>query len=87
VRGFTYGPGTFTTLEGKKLKIHKAHAIAGVVTALPGTLTSVAADSLTVATGDGVLKIYEVQPESRTRQSVADFLKGHPMKAGDRLGT
>jgi methionyl-tRNA formyltransferase len=87
VRGFTYGPGTFTTLEGKKLKIHKARAVAGVVTAAPGTLTSVAADSLTVATGDGVLKIYEVQPESRTRQSVADFLKGHPMKTGDRLGT
>jgi methionyl-tRNA formyltransferase len=41
---------------------------------------------LSVATGDGVLDIFEVQPESRTRMKVQDFLKGHDLKVGDKLG-
>jgi methionyl-tRNA formyltransferase len=41
---------------------------------------------VTVATGEGALKLLEVQPESRNRMKVADFLKGHPLKAGDKIG-
>ncbi len=87
IRGFIYGPGTYTLLQGKKLKLHKASIVHGGSTLEPGTLTSVHADYLTVATGDGILKLTEVQPESRTRMKVADFLKGHNLQAGDRLGS
>jgi len=87
VRGFTYGPGTYTTLAGKKLKIHRAAFVDQNASALPGVITSVGADHFNVATGSGLLKIIEVQPESRNRQSVTDFLKGNPLKAGDSLGT
>jgi len=86
IRGFVYGPGTYTLLQGKKLKLHKATPVSGVVTVEPGTITSVHSDHFSVATGDGILKIYEVQPESRTRMSVVDFLKGHELKAGDKVG-
>lgn len=86
IRGFVYGPGTYTIIQGKKLKIHKAVPVSGVVTVEPGTVTSVGADYFSVATGDGILKLMEVQPESRTRMSVADFLKGHELKAGDKIG-
>lgn len=86
IRGFVYGPGTYTTLQGKKLKLHRAVPVSGVTTVAPGTITSVYEDHISVATGDGILKLYEVQPESRTRMGVADFLKGHPLDVGDKLG-
>ncbi|KHD88303.1 MAG: methionyl-tRNA formyltransferase [Bdellovibrio sp. ArHS] len=86
IRGFVYGPGVFTLLQGKKLKLHKATPVSGAVTAEPGSITAIHADHLSVATGDGILKLYEVQPESRNRMKVADFLKGHDLKVGDKLG-
>lgn len=86
IRGFVYGPGTYTTLHGKKLKLHRAEPVSGVTTVAPGTITSVHQDHISVATGDGILKLYEVQPESRTRMGVADFLKGHPLAVGDMFG-
>lgn len=86
VRGFVYGPGTYTLYEGKKLKLHKVLRVNGTTLAEPGTVTAVHDSDFTVATGDGVLKILEVQPESRNRMSVADFLKGNALKVGDKLG-
>ena len=88
VRGFVYGPGTYTLFEGKKLKIHRAKAVPHELLAdvKPGTVTSIHEDSFSVACGKGVLKVFEVQPESRNRVSVVDFLKSHSLKAGDKLG-
>jgi methionyl-tRNA formyltransferase len=43
-------------------------------------------EGIVVACGEGQLKLLEVQPESRTRMKVADFLKGHDLKPGDTLG-
>lgn len=84
VRAFTMGPGTYTTLGGKKLKIHKAKLVAG--SGPPGSVVSADEPSLVVGTGDGALELLEVQPESRSRISVPEFLKGYPLKKGDRLG-
>lgn len=86
VRAFVWGPGTFTLDEGRRLKIHKTRVGAGSAEgAAPGTV--IQADStLKIATGDGVLELLEVQPESRSRQSVADFLKARPLARGHRLG-
>lgn len=86
IRGFSYGPGTYTVLGGKKLKIHKAQVIPGTVSAAPGKITAVNEDSVVVATGEGSLKLIEVQPESRTRMKVNEFLKGNPLKVGDQIG-
>lgn len=89
IRGFVYGPGTYTLLQGKKLKLHKATVTrdsGSVGSAKPGTITAVHEDHISVATGDGVLQLFEVQPESRNRMAIADFLKGHALKAGDQLG-
>lgn len=91
IRGFVYGPGTYTLLQGKKLKLHKAVAVAGEATVQPsaytaGSITLVQADHISVACGEGILKIYEVQPESRNRMKIEDFLKGRDLKVGDKFG-
>ncbi len=84
VRAFVMGPGTFTTLGAKKLKIHRTKVLAGKSS--PAVIADVTETSLVVGTGEGLLEIFEVQPESRSRMSFADFLKGHPLKKGDSLG-
>lgn len=91
IRGFVYGPGTYTLLQGKKLKIHKAIPVEGDPTvnasaATAGSIAAVHHDHISVACAEGLLKIYEVQPESRSRMKVEDFLKGYDLKVGDQLG-
>ncbi|MBX2987294.1 MAG: methionyl-tRNA formyltransferase [Bdellovibrionaceae bacterium] len=84
VRAFVWGPGTHTTLNGKRLKIHKTRVVSGE--GHPGEILRVGENELVVATGRGALEILELQPESRNRLSVADFLKAQPLKAGLALG-
>ncbi|MBC7371065.1 MAG: methionyl-tRNA formyltransferase [Bdellovibrionaceae bacterium] len=87
VRALTMGPGTFTTFAGKKIKIHKTRVLEeSGANPDPGKITSVTQEFISVQTGGGILNLLELQPESRTRMKVAEFLKGHPLKIGDRFG-
>lgn len=87
IRALTMGPGTYTLVDGKKLKLHKTKPgeKAGSQPEA-GKIVAVNEDFISVQCGGGILNIYEVQPESRTRMKVSDFLKGHPLKAGEFLG-
>lgn len=48
----------------------------------PGTIVKVEKDSIYVQTGDGLLKILEIQMEGKKRMSVKDFLLGHSFETG-----
>ena len=91
IRAFTPWPGSFTSLNGKTLKVFKARVLsadenAGVQGAESGVITSVSRDDFTVQTGSGMLLISEVQMEGKKRMSVHDFLLGHALSAGTVLG-
>jgi len=44
-------------------------------------------DNVWVATGgNGVIEILELQPAGKRRMTSAEFLRGHPLRTGDRLG-
>ena len=50
----------------------------------PGTVAALS--PLTVVCGGGTsLELLEVQYEGSRRMAAADFLRGHPMKVGERL--
>ncbi len=51
----------------------------------PGTVCAVTKSSLYVQTGDGVLSILELQPEGKKRMDIGAFLRGYPVKPGERL--
>jgi methionyl-tRNA formyltransferase len=87
VRALTMGPCTYTLVAGKKLKIHKTK-VSEKSGAHPdmGAVVDVNQEFISVQCGGGLLNIYEVQPESRNRMKVSDFLKGHPLKVGDHFG-
>lgn len=54
--------------------------------ATPGTILSVEKDSVVVATGKGILRIYELQLEGKKRMTAHDFLLGVKMQQGEILG-
>jgi methionyl-tRNA formyltransferase len=51
-----------------------------------GLIADVRAEKLIVRTAAGLIALAEVQQEGRKRMGVAEFLRGYPLKVGDRLG-
>jgi methionyl-tRNA formyltransferase len=84
VRAFNPWPSAFTSLGGKQLKIHRAHAEASRSAELAGTVLR-AEKEISVATGEGTLVLDEVQLEGRKRLSAAEFARG-AVKVGMVLG-
>ena len=82
VRAFDPWPGTFTTLDGRVLKVLSAQAAAG--SGPPGMVLD---DALAVACGEGALRLTGVQLAGRSAMPAEAFLRGHPVPAGTKLGT
>jgi len=72
--------GAWTTWKGKTLKIWSARPIEG--SQPPGML-----DGPVVGTGDGQLRLVEVQSEGKSRQAAEDWLRGARPTPSDQLGS
>jgi methionyl-tRNA formyltransferase len=86
VRGLDPWPGAYTYCRGDRWSLWGVKVRDIMSDKKPGTILKVAKDSLEVATGKGVLAIYELQPANARRMSVRDFLAGHEVKEGMVLG-
>ncbi|MEQ1748395.1 MAG: methionyl-tRNA formyltransferase [Prosthecobacter sp.] len=88
IRAYNPWPGTSCLLpDGKPLKVHRATIIEGDVCPVAGTLVSVDPRAgLIISCGTGLLKLEEVQAEGGKRLPAADFLRGHTLEVGTRLG-
>jgi len=88
VRGLLPWPGAFTCLVGEPtprlLKIWKAEPVEG--SGVPGEALNADRNGIVVACGKGALRILEVQQEGGRRLPVSDFLTGHPLRPGQKLG-
>ena len=86
VRGLNSWPSAYTHWDGKVMKIWRAKAEADQAEAgQPGTVTEVDKDSFAVQTGDGVLRVYEVQIPGKKRMDTGAFLRGYTMEPGTSL--
>jgi methionyl-tRNA formyltransferase len=86
VRGMSPWPGAYTLVQGKRLKVFKAQAVARKIPEKPGTVLEGFPGDLDVAAGDGILRLLEVQLESGRRLPARDFLMGFSVKPGSTLG-
>ncbi len=86
VRGLNSWPSAYTFFEGKSLKLWSCDVIEEACTEAPGTIVRVNKDSIDVATGNGVLRILELQLEGKKRMDTKSFLLGNAWKAGMCLG-
>lgn len=86
IRGVTPIPGAFCYLNGKMLKINKATPIEGRGT--PGKVIDISDKGegyVTVACGEGALRITALIPEGKGKMSAGDFVRGRKISLGDIL--
>ncbi len=80
IRGLAPSPGAFTEAKGERLKI---------LSALPvkdrGEPGEVITDDLTVACGEGALKLLKVQRAGKGVMEARELLKGFPLPPGTRF--
>ena len=87
IRGLSPWPGAYTTIVGgDRWTIWRALALPGPVTKPPGMVVAVTTKAIHVATGAGVLAVTELQPANSRRMAVSQYLAGHPVAVGERLG-
>lgn len=86
VRGFAPWPGSFTYLNEPRrlLKIWRVEIVN--ISGSPGIVTQFETNSLAVGCGEGGLRIQELQIEGGKRLLIHQFLVGHPIHAGTKLG-
>lgn len=85
-RAFSPWPGAFTFWNGKRLLVHRVGEIAAPPAgAEPGTVLRLDSQ-IAVATGDGLLRLDELQLAGRRRLGSAEFVCGQRDLVGARLG-
>lgn len=85
IRGLTPWPSAYTNWNGKVMKIWDAQALDGASDALPGTIAQVDKEAFYVQTGNGFLKVCELQIPGKKRMDAAAFMRGYQVKAGEVL--
>ena len=84
IRGLNPWPSAYTTYNGKTMKLWKAEVVdCGKGT--PGEVIDVDKKGFTVMTGEGGLKILEVQLAGKKRMDAGAFLRGVKMEKGTVL--
>jgi methionyl-tRNA formyltransferase len=85
-RGFQPWPGTYSSLDGKKLIVHRMQVAEKNGPAEPGGI-ELTGGALLVACAQGTwIEITELQLEGKKRMAASEFLRGAALKAGVRLG-
>lgn len=87
IRALDPWPGTYTFLNGKMLKLWKAEAAGeGAGEEECGTIVNIHEDAIDVQTGDGILRLLELQPEGKKRMRTDAYIRGYHPETGIRLG-
>lgn len=84
VRAFNPWPVAQTRLEDATLRIWRAHAVSGIG-GQPGTVMNAARTGIDVATGDGLLRITELQLPGKRAMGAQDFINANSVQ-GNVLG-
>ena len=85
VRAFNPWPVAETAWNGRQLRIWQCEPEPSGAGAAPGTVLESSSDRIVVATGDGALRLLQLQQAGRRAMSAAEFLNANTL-AGARLG-
>jgi methionyl-tRNA formyltransferase len=84
VHGLSPFPGAWSevTIDGEAVRAKILRCEPAEGSGAPGTLLD---DRLTIACGEGAIRIVELQRAGKAPMKVAEFLRGTPLKAGARM--
>jgi methionyl-tRNA formyltransferase len=87
IRGVTPRPGAYGIWQGKRLKIWQSAVVSdtGDGEAAPGMVKNVGAQGITIKTGEGALRLLQVQPESKARMAADAWARGARVSAGQQF--
>ncbi len=89
VRGMSPTPCAWTKHRDTLLKIYRTNLISSVSGASEkkeaGHVVHVGGDDFIVQTGDGIVKLLELQQEGKKRLPVGEFLRGYAVRVGDKF--
>jgi len=77
IRGLSPFPGAWFELDGVRVKALRTTLAQG--SGAPGTALD---DALTIACGDGAIRLVQIQRAGKQPMQAGDFLRGTPVKAG-----
>lgn len=86
IRGLNPWPSAYTFYKGKTLKIWEAFPGQESADGEPGSIQRTEKDAVYINTGNGVLKVTQLQLEGKKRMLVRDFLLGCRIEKGEMLG-
>ncbi len=86
IRGLQPWPCAYTLLDSKILKIYSAAVCSTTKDAKCGYIVEIGKEVMKVSCSKGTIDIYEVQIEGKKRMSVKEFLSGHRVNCGVKLG-
>ena len=78
-------PGAWCEIHGETLKIWRTQALEGASGAAPGAILKVESESMLAQTGDGVLRLLEVQAPGKPRMNPAAWSRGVRLQIGDKF--
>src|SRR5437660_5274174 len=87
IRALDPRPGAWTELDGREIKMFGARVVEGrgAPGAAPGAVQQTD-DGLEITTGQGAVRIEEVQPAGKARMAAAEWVRGRGAQAGQRFG-
>jgi methionyl-tRNA formyltransferase len=78
IRAFNPAPICHTELQGLALRIWQAEVLDIESTSPAGEIIHSGKAGIDIATGQGVLRVLQLQPQGKRAMTVADFLNGNP---------
>ena len=86
VRGLLPWPCATAEFGGVRCKVFSTAVLDGTMDLEPGTVAEAGKNGIVMACGGGsLLRVRELQPDGKKRMAAADFLRGHPLAAGEML--
>ncbi len=86
IRGLNPWPSAYTQWSGKTMKIWSALAVEEKVPGGIGEIVALDKQSFSVQTGQGILKVLELQIPGKKRMDAGAFLRGYAVEIGEILG-
>lgn len=86
IRGLNSWPSAYTKVAGKTVKIWDADVEMENSSQLAGYVAAVTKQDFSVQTGDGMLRVKEVQLEGKKRMTAGAWLRGFSLTVGTKLG-